>query len=71
MAPLPVLAEGFRHRAVGLGQLGHDNGLGYEIGAGATQIFGHGEGAKAQFGTGFDDVPIPRLATAFDLIALE
>ena len=41
------------------------------VGADAAQLLGHGERAKADFGAGLDDLPIPRLATAFDLVAFE
>ena len=71
VTPFPILAEGFRHRAVGLGKLGHHDRLRHEIRADAAQILGHGKGAKAQFGTRLDDLPIPRLAPAFNLVVLE
>src|SRR5262245_10415848 len=71
MAPLPALAEGFGDGAVGLGELRHHQRLRDKISAVPAPFLGHGQGAKAELGAFFDDLPVERLTRIGDFVALE
>src|SRR5215468_8238937 len=71
VTPFPALAEGFRDRAVGLGQFRHDQRLGDEVGAVAAPFRRHRHGAEAKPRALADDLPVEGLARVRNVVAFE
>ena len=71
VAPLPVLAEGLRDRAVTAGKFRHHQCLGDVVSAFTAVFLRHGEGAEAELRSLFDDVPVEGAARVRRLVEIK